>query len=116
MSEQNLLPPDWPLSFTTPATLVATAAEAKALSGKLSVIGLDKEGYFHPTLALPIQVELKARTTTRIEIPMRPMSPVGSPLSRPALVSLVHVSPASTDFHSALPGPPPWKPQGRWAP
>ncbi len=67
------LPPDWPLSFTTPATLVATADEAKALAGNLSIVKIEKEGYFHPTLRLPLQVELKPRTTTRIEIPMRPI-------------------------------------------
>ena len=44
---------------------------------------------------------------------MRPNEPVGKPVP----VTLVHVSPPSVDFHSALPGPPPFMQQAvrrRW--
>jgi hypothetical protein len=46
-------------------------------------------------------------------MPMRPYSPSGRPLP----VSFVHVAPLSVLFQSALPGPPPLKPNAvrrRW--
>src|SRR5688572_736781 len=59
----------------------------------------------------PPSVSICAYTTLVFEratsTAMRPYVPGGSPLP----VSLVHVRPASSVFHSALPGPPPLKQQ-----